>query len=73
MQALIANDMGTAWNATKAQEYIMSHQQADGSFGNIFDTNAVLPILSGNTLLSAQKMSCQQREEDVDPLVGEGI
>ena len=36
----------------------MSHQKADGSFGNLFDTNAVLPLLGGRTLLDAALQPC---------------
>ena len=50
---MTANDLDESWNATTAQKYVMSHQRKDGSFGNLFDTNAVLPILGGNTLLDA--------------------
>ena len=47
---------------TRAQEYVMSHQLKDGSFGNLFDTNAVLPVLAGKSLLEVGKRSCPDEE-----------
>ncbi|XP_018011956.1 uncharacterized protein CG3556-like [Hyalella azteca] len=58
LQALLASDLGGSWNATLAQEYLMSHQRADGSFGGLFDTNAVLPLLVGRTLLGVGDQPC---------------
>ncbi|ROT71555.1 hypothetical protein C7M84_010133 [Penaeus vannamei] len=55
---------GGSWNATRAQEYIMSHQRPDGSFGGLFDTNAVLPLLGGRTLLDVAIRRCPRVEED---------
>jgi len=59
LQALIASNLGGSWNGTLAQEYLLSRQEADGSFGrSLFDTNAVLPLLAGRTLLGASRQPC---------------
>ncbi|KAF2349865.1 hypothetical protein FHG87_019379 [Trinorchestia longiramus] len=56
--ALLASNLGGSWNATLAQESLMGHQRADGSFGGLFDTNAVLPLLVGRTLLGVADQPC---------------
>ena len=51
----------------------MSHQKPDGSFGNLFDTNAVLPILGGRTLLDAGLQPChEERRGMIDNMDDEG-
>ncbi|XP_068216289.1 uncharacterized protein CG3556-like [Palaemon carinicauda] len=64
LQAMMSSKIGSSWNATMAQEYVMSHQLPDGSFGGLFDTNAVLPILGGSTLLDVALRKCPKIEED---------
>ncbi|XP_069982267.1 uncharacterized protein CG3556 [Penaeus vannamei] len=64
LQAMMASQLAGSWNATRAQEYIMSHQRPDGSFGGLFDTNAVLPLLGGRTLLDVAIRRCPRVEED---------
>ena len=72
---MIASDMSGSWNATLAQEYLMSHQRPDGSFGGgLFDTNAVLPLLAGRTLLSVADQPClmQPQHRNTDGYVWQG-
>ncbi|CAL4068472.1 unnamed protein product, partial [Meganyctiphanes norvegica] len=70
LQAMMASHLAGSWNATRAQEYVMSHQLTDGSFGGLFDTNAVLPLLGGRTLLDVGLHHCSKHEQqlpEVDP------
>ncbi|KAK7085934.1 hypothetical protein SK128_008852, partial [Halocaridina rubra] len=64
LQAMMSSQLAGSWNATRAQEYVMSHQLPDGSFGNLFDTNAVLPLLGRRTLLDVALRKCSRVEED---------
>ncbi|XP_064097746.1 uncharacterized protein CG3556-like [Macrobrachium nipponense] len=64
LQAMMSSKLAGSWNATRAQEYVMSHQLPDGSFGTLFDTNAVLPLLGGRTLLDIALRKCPKVEED---------
>ncbi|XP_063847864.1 LOW QUALITY PROTEIN: uncharacterized protein CG3556-like [Scylla paramamosain] len=59
--AMLSSQLAGSWNATRAQQYALSHQRPDGSFGSLFDTIAVLPLLGGRTLLDvalAQVSQC---------------
>ena len=44
----------------------MSHQRSEGSFGGLFDTNAVLPLLAGRTLLGVADQPCLMRPQNAD-------
>ena len=50
------------WNDSAAVAYLLSHQQEDGSFGNLFDTTQVLPVLLGRTLLNVTTTGCHLAE-----------
>ncbi|KAK4302691.1 hypothetical protein Pmani_025230 [Petrolisthes manimaculis] len=77
LQAMMSSQLAGTWNATRAQEFVLSHQRPDGSFGGLFDTNAVLPLLGGRTLLDVALRRCPRVEDDtiddqdapVDPVV----
>jgi len=57
VQALRA-EQAPGWNESAAMAYLAAHQQADGSFGNLFDTTQVLPVLSGRSLLDVADTDC---------------
>lgn len=60
----MSSQLAGTWNATRAQEFVLSHQRPDGSFGGLFDTNAVLPLLGGRTLLDVALRRCPRVEDD---------
>nr|XP_053648221.1 uncharacterized protein CG3556-like [Cherax quadricarinatus] len=64
LQAMMSSQLAGSWNATRAQEYVLSHQRPDGSFGGLFDTNAVLPLLGGRTLLDVALRKCPRVAHD---------
>nr|XP_045589535.1 uncharacterized protein CG3556-like [Procambarus clarkii] len=64
LQAMMSSQLAGTWNATRAQEYVLSHQLPDGSFGGLFDTNAVLPLLGGRTLLDVALRKCPRVAHD---------
>ncbi|KAG7174955.1 Eukaryotic cobalamin-binding domain-containing protein [Homarus americanus] len=64
LQAMLSSQLAGSWNATRAQEYVMSHQRPDGSFGSLFDTNAVLPLMGGRTLLDVALRRCPRVTHD---------
>ncbi|XP_071538689.1 LOW QUALITY PROTEIN: uncharacterized protein CG3556-like [Panulirus ornatus] len=64
LQAMMSSQLAGSWNATRAQEYVISHQRPDGSFGSLFDTNAVLPLLGGRTLLDVALRRCSRVTHD---------
>ncbi|XP_050697415.1 uncharacterized protein CG3556-like isoform X2 [Eriocheir sinensis] len=72
LQAMLASQLAGSWNATRAQQFVLSHQRPDGSFGSLFDTIAVLPLLGGRTLLDVALRRCPRVEGDtVDPQDGQ--
>ncbi|XP_076036517.1 uncharacterized protein CG3556 [Oratosquilla oratoria] len=58
LQAMITSDLSGSWNYTRGEQYVMSHQLEDGSFGDLFDTNAVLPVLGGRSYLDVMDREC---------------
>lgn len=64
LQAMLSSQLAGSWNATRAQQYALSHQRPDGSFGSLFDTIAVLPLLGGRTLLDVALRRCPSVEGD---------